>query len=77
MSSHYSTLSTCCIKATVRSIRYLTGEKVGLLFYPINWQLTLFQAYYKAPTAFTLLLQSRFLSEVMPSSSIEAANKEV
>ena len=41
--------------------------------------LKLFQAYYKAPTEFTLLLRIMQAgpSEVMPSSSIEAANKEV
>ena len=30
-------LSTCCIKATVCSIRYFDWQKVGLLFDPINW----------------------------------------
>ena len=41
MSSHYSTLSTCCIKATVCSIRYFNRQRVGLLFDPINWQMML------------------------------------
>ena len=40
-SLHYSMLSTRCIKATVPSIRYFNWQKIGLLFRPINWQLTL------------------------------------
>ena len=42
-SLHCSMLPTHCIKATVPSIRYsiLAGEKIGLLFCLINWQLTL------------------------------------
>ena len=40
-SLHCSMLSTRCIKATVPSIRNLTDEKIGLLFCPINWLLTL------------------------------------
>ena len=37
---HCSMLSKC-IKATVPSIRYFNWQKIGLLFRPINWQLTL------------------------------------
>ena len=37
-SLHCSMLSTHCVKATVPSIR---GEKIGLVFRPINWLLTL------------------------------------
>ena len=40
-SLHCSMLSTCCIKATVPSIRYLTDKKIGLPFHLNNWQLTL------------------------------------
>ena len=40
-SLHYSILSTHCIKVTVPSIRYFNWQKIGLLFCPINWQLTL------------------------------------
>ena len=36
-SLHCSMLSTRCIKATVRSIRYFNWRKIGLLFRPINW----------------------------------------
>ena len=38
---HCSVLSIRCIKATVPSIRYFNWQKIGLLFSPINWQLTL------------------------------------
>ena len=44
-SLHCSTLSTCCIKATVCSIRYFNWQKIGLLFHLINWQLTLQSGY--------------------------------
>ena len=31
-------LATCCIEHTVHSIRYfIMGEKIGLLFCPVNW----------------------------------------
>ena len=41
MSLYCSMLSTCCMKATVPSIRYFNWQKIGLLFHPINWQLML------------------------------------
>ena len=40
-SSHCSMLSTCCIKATMHSIKYFICQKVRLLLCLINWQLTL------------------------------------
>ena len=39
MSSHCSTLSPCCIMATVCSIRYFNWD--GFLIQLANWQLTL------------------------------------
>ena len=36
---HYSTYSTCCIEATVHSIRYFNSRKSRVAFVPVNWYL--------------------------------------
>ena len=55
-SSHCSTLSTICIKATVCSIRYVAiTSKSWVDFDPINWQLMLDTCSYVSSKALVIL----------------------